>query len=297
MFAATGGSSDLARKTLNSAVGADIIRHFSRPNFCSSFNWETSRQEEPQIDRNSPGMETTDLTPLLEQLEDNIDDLEDVLEPLLGQPLSATTQKMPVLDKAKLHVLITYAIESMIFSYLRLQGVNAKEHPVFKELTRVKQYFEKIKAVETVPEQRTMAVDTEAAGRFIKHGLAGNDKYDLERAEREAKEKAMALLKAAKLARQQASKSQSKPQSQPQAQAQSQGTPPAEQQSQTGAPSELEKTGGESVQQLKKIPSLGHLPNAKQEKRKKNSQGRKDRKEARKKRKLASRQANNPSNG
>lgn len=60
-------------------------------------------------------METINLTPLIEQLEDNIDDLEDVLEPLLGQPLSATTQKMPVMDKAKLHVLITYAIESLIF--------------------------------------------------------------------------------------------------------------------------------------------------------------------------------------
>ncbi|OJD28568.1 hypothetical protein ACJ73_00009 [Blastomyces percursus] len=238
-------------------------------------------------------MESTDLTPLLEQLEDNIDDLEDVLEPLLAQPLSTTTQKMPVLDKAKLHVLITYAIESMVFSYLRLQGVNAKEHPVYKELTRVKQYFDKIKAVETVPEQRTMAVDKEAAGRFIKHGLAGNDKYDLERAEREAKEKAMALLKAAKLARQQASK----PQSQPQAQPQSQATPSAVQQSQSGVPSELEKTGVESSQQLKKIPSLGHLPNVKKDKRKKNTQEWKGRKQARKKQKLASRQANNPSNG
>ncbi|PGH09523.1 exosome complex protein LRP1 [Blastomyces parvus] len=236
-------------------------------------------------------METTDLTPLLEQLEDNIDDLEDVLGPLLSQPLSAATQKMPVLDKAKLHVLITYAIESMIFSYLRLQGVNPKEHPVFNELTRVKQYFAKIKAVETGPEQRTMTVDKEAAGRFIKHGLAGNDKYDLERAEREAKEKAMALLKAAKLARQQASKPQS------QSQLQSQGTPPAEQQPLTGTPSELEKTEAKAGQQLKSIPSLGHLPNAKKEKRKKNSQERKDRKQTRKKQKLAARQANNPSNG
>ncbi|PGH26713.1 hypothetical protein AJ80_01659 [Polytolypa hystricis UAMH7299] len=148
-------------------------------------------------------METPDITPLVDQLEDDIDDLEDVLEPLLSQALSATTQKMPVLDKAKLHVLVTYTLESMIFSYLRLHGVNAKEHPVFKELTRVKQYMEKIKALETGPEKRTMTLDKQAAGRFIKHGLAGNDKYDLERAEREAKEKAMAMLKAARLARQQ----------------------------------------------------------------------------------------------
>ncbi|KAL2009167.1 hypothetical protein VTN00DRAFT_7361 [Thermoascus crustaceus] len=146
-------------------------------------------------------MEAADLIPLLEQLEDHVDDLEEVLQPLLQQPLSATTKKLPVLDKAKLHVLITYTLESLLFSYLRLHGVDAKEHPVFKELTRVKQYFEKIKALETEPEKRTMSLDKQAAGRFIKHGLSGNSKYDLERAEREAKEKAVAQLKAAMLAK------------------------------------------------------------------------------------------------
>jgi exosome complex protein LRP1 len=60
-------------------------------------------------------MDATDMTPLLEQLEDDIDEVEEVLEPLLGQALSVTAQKMPVMDKAKLHVLITYTIESLLF--------------------------------------------------------------------------------------------------------------------------------------------------------------------------------------
>lgn len=98
--------------------------------------------------------------------------------------------------------------------------MDAKQHPVFRELTRVKQYFEKIKALETEPEERSMTLDKAAAGRFIKHGLvsvdlfhgiimttltkftqAGNDKYDLERAEKQAKERARAEFKAAMLAR------------------------------------------------------------------------------------------------
>lgn len=56
-------------------------------------------------------------------------------------------------------------------AYLRLHGVDAKQHPVFRELTRVRQYFTKIKDLETEPEQRSMTLDKEAAGRFIKHGL------------------------------------------------------------------------------------------------------------------------------
>ncbi|CZT50993.1 related to small unique nuclear receptor co-repressor [Rhynchosporium secalis] len=123
-----------------------------------------------------------------------MDDLEASLQPLLKTALSETASKLPLLDKAKLYVLVTYAIESMLFSYLRLNGVNAREHQVFKELTRVKQYFDKIKNIETPPVRNT-AVDKAAAARFIKAGLAGNDKYDLARAEQIAKERAKSHIK------------------------------------------------------------------------------------------------------
>ena len=65
-------------------------------------------------------MAGVDLMPLLEQLEDNIDDLEESLEPLLTTALSTTTSKLPVLDKAKLYVLLTYTIESLLFCMLAL---------------------------------------------------------------------------------------------------------------------------------------------------------------------------------
>ncbi|KAH7381759.1 Sas10/Utp3/C1D family-domain-containing protein [Cadophora sp. MPI-SDFR-AT-0126] len=139
-------------------------------------------------------MDSTKVMSLLETLDDEIDDLEESLQPFLKTALSEFASKLPLLDKAKLYVLVTYAIESMLFSYLRLNGVKAREHPVFKELTRVKQYFDKIKAIET-PVDRTMAVDKAAAARFIKAGLSGNQKYDLVRAEQIAKERAKAHIK------------------------------------------------------------------------------------------------------
>lgn len=64
-------------------------------------------------------METADLTPLLEDLDEEVDELEDVLEPLFKQVLSKTTQRMPVLDKAKLHIAVTYTLESLIFCTLQ----------------------------------------------------------------------------------------------------------------------------------------------------------------------------------
>ncbi|QIW98828.1 hypothetical protein AMS68_004346 [Peltaster fructicola] len=130
-------------------------------------------------------MDTTEVQTLLGDLTGNIDDLETSLEPLLKSSFSTTTSRLPLLDKAKLYVLVTYAIESILFSCLRLNGVDAKEHAVFRELTRVKEYFAKIKTAEAGPAQRSTTLDKGAAARFVKHGLAGNERYDQERRARE----------------------------------------------------------------------------------------------------------------
>ncbi|KAK6008567.1 hypothetical protein QM012_000470 [Aureobasidium pullulans] len=137
----------------------------------------------------------TDLRPLVDSLATNIDNVEETLAPLINTALSASTSKLPLLDKAKLYTLVTYAIESLLFSYLRLNGLDAKTHPVFAELNRVKQYFEKIKLAETSHVKRNATLDKAAAGRFIKHGLAGNDEYDRKRAEQQEKEKSGAKRK------------------------------------------------------------------------------------------------------
>lgn len=140
-------------------------------------------------------MDSSNVLQLLEQLDDDMDDLEESLAPLLKTALSDSVSKLPLLDKAKLYVLVTYAIESIIFgthlfvweyecllinilAYLRLNGVKAREHPVFKELTRVKQYFDKIKVVEAPVAERVMAVDKSAAARFIKAGLVSAELND-----------------------------------------------------------------------------------------------------------------------
>jgi exosome complex protein LRP1 len=61
----------------------------------------------------------------------------------------------------------------------------------------VKQYFQKIKQAEDGqnPMRPTLSLNKQATGRFIKQALAGNDRYDTERAEREAREKLLAARK------------------------------------------------------------------------------------------------------
>jgi len=66
-----------------------------------------------------------------------------------------------------------------------------------RELTRVRQYVNKIKSA--APAVQPIVLDKAAANRFIKAALAGNDQYDTERAEREARERAGAEAKLAAL--------------------------------------------------------------------------------------------------
>ena len=65
-------------------------------------------------------MEVANLIPLVDRLEDNIDDLEEALEPLLARSLEETSKKLPLLERAKLHALLTYTLESLIFCIFTL---------------------------------------------------------------------------------------------------------------------------------------------------------------------------------
>jgi len=144
-------------------------------------------------------MDTSDVQELIEDLGGNLDDLEASLAPLLNTALSTSTSKLPLLDKAKLYVLATYAIDSVLFSLLKLNGTDVKNHPVVAEISRVKSYFNKIKEAETGPAQRTTQLNKDAAARFIKHGLSGNDKYDMARQEKLAVDRANGKRKADEL--------------------------------------------------------------------------------------------------
>lgn len=64
-------------------------------------------------------MDTSRVLSLIEQLDDEIDDLEEAISPLVKGPLSESASKLPLLDKAKLYVLVTYAIESILFCKFR----------------------------------------------------------------------------------------------------------------------------------------------------------------------------------
>ncbi|KAK6521053.1 hypothetical protein TWF506_001286 [Arthrobotrys conoides] len=155
----------------------------------------------------------SELWPALDDFEDSVDDISKTLKPLLEQNLPKHASMLPLFDKAKLYIITTYALETLLYTYLETSTTPTAEHPIMKELTRVRQYFQKIRDIESkepkqeetapvasssarVDTRDNLVLDKAAAGRFISAALAGNDKYDIERAEntRLQKEKAKEKL-------------------------------------------------------------------------------------------------------
>jgi len=59
-------------------------------------------------------MDVSDITPQLEKLDVDLEHLEEAIKPLL-EDMGDVASKLPLLDKAKLYVLVAYAIESLLF--------------------------------------------------------------------------------------------------------------------------------------------------------------------------------------
>ncbi|KAK9767712.1 hypothetical protein K7432_002278 [Basidiobolus ranarum] len=117
---------------------------------------------------------TITLGDAMNQLEASLSKIQAHLEPLLSSPLNETIGKLPVMDRCKLEVMVAYAINTLFWIYLKTQGVPPSDHPVMKELERIRGYIQKIKETEGT-HKPTMSVDKEAAARFIKNALADSE--------------------------------------------------------------------------------------------------------------------------
>jgi exosome complex protein LRP1 len=115
----------------------------------------------------------TDPSTLLERLhtlEESVSELESQLESLLETDLVDHLADLAPLEGAKLNATLAYAIATILFVYLRTNGLNPKEHPVKAELDGIKKYFLKIATAEG-SYKPNFKLDKDAAKRFVKAAL------------------------------------------------------------------------------------------------------------------------------
>jgi exosome complex protein LRP1 len=72
-------------------------------------------------------------------------------------------------QKLNLEIYLTYAVNSLYFMYLRVNGDNLATHPIKHELSRIKEAMERQKQI--AEKHLRPKVDLPAAKRFVKGGL------------------------------------------------------------------------------------------------------------------------------
>merc|ERR1712189_9986 len=107
----------------------------------------------------------------MDNLQRTMADCDKVLKRLTEVPLQDSKVKLEPIEKAKLDLTATYAINSLFWIYLVTQGVNAAYHPIKDELERVKKYMGKIKDTEEKVKGASVKLNKPAAKRFIASAL------------------------------------------------------------------------------------------------------------------------------
>lgn len=119
-------------------------------------------------------MENIDNVKLFVQsLDNSVDQLTEKLEPILKKSLeekiAASDSQM---ERIKIYNNYSYVLISILFSYLKTLGINTDQHPIMKELTRIKLYMKRYKELEAkLASKDTSKEDAEAARTFIQNTL------------------------------------------------------------------------------------------------------------------------------
>ncbi|CAK1582982.1 unnamed protein product [Parnassius mnemosyne] len=102
-----------------------------------------------------------------ENLKMNLIEVQKVLDQLL--PLKAQYDKMSLPAQIELDLFLAFALNSLHWINLRIQGVDPTKHPIKEELQRIKATM--LKWQEVKDRDKRPIVDIEAAKRFVRSGL------------------------------------------------------------------------------------------------------------------------------
>lgn len=107
-----------------------------------------------------------------EELVANIQNLDHSIvniETLLESRMNVDYNSLSVEDKIKHDLLIAFALDSLYWMYLRLDGTDPTTHSIKRELDRVKTTMEMAKGA--MAKKNMPRVNKGAAGRFVGHAL------------------------------------------------------------------------------------------------------------------------------
>jgi len=83
-------------------------------------------------------------TRALDTMDTALSQIEAALQPLLEKPIDEIKEGLDLAGQAKLDIAMAYSLNSLFYMYLKTQGQDPGDHPVTKEMERVRGYVEKL---------------------------------------------------------------------------------------------------------------------------------------------------------
>lgn len=110
----------------------------------------------------------------LRSFEVSIDELSEALEPILETPLDDIIAECTTAQqKAKAYNSYLYCVISILFAYIKSLGVNTDNHPIMKELSKIKQSMKALKEAEVSLQKKNELIesDKDKASQFLERAL------------------------------------------------------------------------------------------------------------------------------
>ncbi|NXA51480.1 C1D protein, partial [Nothocercus julius] len=111
----------------------------------------------------------TEIHDYLKAFEKSLVSVDEMLQTMMSVSRIELFRKLEPLEQAKLDLVSAYTLNSMFWMYLATQGINPKEHPVKRELERIRTYMNKVKEIED--KKKASKLDKGAASRFVRNAL------------------------------------------------------------------------------------------------------------------------------
>ena len=111
----------------------------------------------------------------------NIEETGDRIEPLLKFEFDELIEKLTPVDSINLNLSISYTLASLLFSFLTATGQGTIDHPIKGDLEKIKNRIDRFKKIKLEkdkiknPEKRELTIDQAAAVRIISKELASNN--------------------------------------------------------------------------------------------------------------------------
>ena len=112
----------------------------------------------------------------LDELDEQMESLFEIIKPIVERPKKEILAELEPLENIQLQVALAYSMNTFLQAYLRLQGAAPRDHPIHRDMNRMKGFQQKLSEIHRKsPELKDLNLKAEETVRFA--SSSGNESF------------------------------------------------------------------------------------------------------------------------